>query len=111
MFICVYPFAFGLPATVPDNVCRGLRLPIVVAIALPIALPMEMAMEFPVDLLIAFGCLVEAFWMFFSCLFATFWKPFGTFWTPLASLFRPRDDSWAHFGPRMQKVANKLQFG
>ena len=62
-------------------------------------------------LLIAFGCLVEAFWVSFSRLFATFWKPFGTFWTTLASFFGPQDDSWAHFGPRMEKGPNKLNFG
>ena len=55
-------------------------------------------------LLIAFGCLVEAFWMSFSWLFATFWKPFGTFWTPWASLFRPRDDSWPIWGPGCKKL-------
>ena len=62
-------------------------------------------------LLIAFGCLVEAFWMSFSWLFATFWKPFGTFWTPWASLFRPRDDSWPIWGPGCKKLRKKLQFG
>ena len=55
-------------------------------------------------LLIAFGCLVEAFWMSFSWLFATFWKPFGSFWTPWASLFRPRDDSWPIWGAGCKKL-------
>ena len=99
-----YPLAFGLPATVPDNVCRGLRLPIAVAIALPIALLIELPIEFPMHLLIAFGCLVVALWISFSCLFVTFWKPFGTFWTPWATLFSPRGDSWPISGPGCKKL-------
>ena len=39
---------------------------IAVAIALAIALLIELPIEFPMHLLIAFGCLVEAFWMSFS---------------------------------------------
>ena len=82
----------------------GLRLPIALAIALAIALLIELPIEFPMHLLIAFGCLVEAFWMSFSWLFATFWKPFGTFWTPWATLFGPRDDSWPISGPGCKKL-------
>ena len=84
---------------------------IALAIALAIALLLELSIEFPMHLLIAFGCLVEAFWVSFSRLFATFWTPFGTFWTPLESFFGPQADAWAHFGPRMEKGANKLNFG
>ena len=92
-----------LPSAFPPP-CLGLRLPFAVAIALAIALLIELPIEFPMHLLIAFGCLVEAFWMSFSCLFDTFWKPFGTFWTPWASLFRPRDDSWPIWGAGCKKL-------
>ena len=83
---------------------RGLRLPVALAIALAIALLSELPAEFPIHLRIEFGCLVEALWMFFSCLVGTCWKPFGTFWTPLATLFGPRDDSWPISGPGWNKL-------
>ena len=67
----------------------------------------ELPIEFPMHLLIAFGCLVEAFWMSSSCLFATFWNSFGTFWTPWAVLFGPRDDSWPISGPGCKKLRKK----
>ena len=92
-----------MPSAFPPP-CLGLRLPIAVAIALAIALLIELPIEFPMHLLIAFGCLVEAFWMSFSWLFATFWKPFGTFWTPRATFFGPRDDSWPISGPGCKKL-------
>ena len=98
-----YYIIIQLPSAFPPP-CLGLRLPIAVAIALAIALLIELPIEFPMHLLIAFGCLVEAFWMSFSWLFATFWKPFGTFWTPRATFFGPRDDSWAISGPGCKKL-------
>ena len=96
-------FGIHLPSAFPPP-CLGLRLPIAVAIALAIALLIELPIEFPMHLLIAFGCLVEAFWMSFSWLFATFWKPFDTFWTPRATFFGPRDDSWPISGPGCNKL-------
>ena len=65
----------SVPANQPVQVFvfmlrRDLRLPIALAIALAfalaIALLIELPIEFPMHLLIAFGCLVEAFWMSFS---------------------------------------------
>ena len=77
---------------------------IALAIALAIALLVELPIEFPMHLLVAFACLVEAFWISFSYLFATFRKPFGTFWTPWATLFGPLMDSWPISAPGCQKV-------
>ena len=59
-------------------------------------------------LLIALGCLVEAFWMAFSCIFGylleAFWHLLDALgdpvWTPGQLL--------AHFAPRVEKVAKKL---
>ena len=105
LYIYIHNLIIQLPSAFPPP-CLGLRLPIAVAIALAIALLIELPIEFPMHLLIAFGCLVEAFWMSFSLLFATFWKPFGTFWTPWATLFGPRDDSWPISGPGCKKLRN-----
>ena len=74
-----YPFAFGLPATVPGklSVCWDLRLPIALAIALPIVLPIELAMEFPVDFAYCIwmpcGSLLDVFFMSCCYLLETFW--------------------------------------
>ena len=92
-----------LPSAFPPP-CLGLRLPTAVGIALAIALLIEVATEFPMHLLIAFGCLVEAFWMSCSWLLATFWEPFGTFWTPRATFFGARDDAWPISAPGCKKV-------
>ena len=94
--------------------CWDLRLPIALAIALPIVLPIELAMEFPVDLLIAFGCLVEAFWYFVH----DFLLPFGSLLAPFGRVERPFVDPGTTAGPvraqdaeSCEKVTILLQFG
>ena len=73
----------------------GLRLPVAVAIALAIALLIEFPIEFPMHLLIAFGCLVEAFWIFFH----DFLIPFGSLLAPFGRLGRPFLDPGTTPGP------------
>ena len=71
---------------------------IALAIALAIALLLELSIEFPMHLLIAFGCLVEAFWV----------GAFGEFfWTP-GRLLGP---FWAQDGKRAEQIELWPQFG
>ena len=78
-----------------------------VAIALAIALLTELPIEFPMHLLIAFGCLAEAF----RYLFRHFLLPFGNLSAPFGRLGQPFLDPGTTPGPfraRGAKVAKHV---
>ena len=78
---------------------------IALAIALAIALLLELCIEFPMHLLIAFGCLVEAFWF----LFHDFLLPFGSLLERFGCLGRAFLDPGTTPGPFGARDANSCE--
>ena len=123
-FVCQYPIAFGLPATVPGVPgCLGALVALLLCcfvawllgclVALLLCCFVASLLCCLVALLLAHriwtpcGSLVDSFFMTFGYLLEAFWHLLDAlgdlFWTP----GRLR----AHFGPGVQKVAKKLEFG
>ena len=103
---CKYPVAFGLPATVPGTAvtycsgdCIGNSIAYWIAYRIPNALANCIWMPC--------GSLLDVFFKTCCYLLEAFWHLLDAsgdlFWTPGRLL--------AHFGPGVQKVAKKLQFG
>ena len=127
IYIYIYPIAFGLPATVPGYPgvpgCLGALVALLLCcfvawllgclVALLLCCFVASLLCCLVALLLAHriwtpcGSLVDSFFMTFGYLLEAFWHLLDAlgdlFWTP----GRRR----AHFGPGVQKVAKKLEFG